>query len=223
MWCVKTASGRGHLCKLATAAALVTMAGSPAARASETAHGVTFPVDQVRSSLQYCYQHQRDGNGEGTISENFLDRQYNPFDSRGADDFTLMEPCTVRSVNVYGLAIDQPPMSFRVTFYEDRAGLPASQIRGQTHLTYSQDVTSFTIPLRVPVTLSPGTYWVSVKANGHSIPGSTGWYWERATVNGAGSVWRNVKDGYRTGCTSWQRTQDCGRIAFGDFVFALIS
>jgi hypothetical protein len=201
---------------------------------SASGHQSAVPLPYVNSSPTYshtsgahtCYnQHIGDGDS-GILSQNFEKRR-DALDSRGADDFTLDTKCTVTKVLVDGLfgVGNGPARSMHVTFYQDNDGSPGMVVSGQKRASYrlSRSDQTFYITLLRPVTLKPGHYWVSVKANMNSAPRG-GWFWlTNNTVNGLPSQWRNARDGFGTGCTNYTTTTICFPGVDGDFSFALTS
>ena len=173
-----------------------------------------------------CYQQLANDNGQAVLSQKF-ERKYSYYDDRGADDFTLDSTCTVTHVlvdGVYALG-PGPARSVHVTFYQDDQGTPGHVISGQDRLSYSDPAGtgSFDITLDSPVVLAPGHYWVSVKAN-QRFDTRGAWYWStNNAIAGLPSQWRNVRDGFGTGCIVYTRTTYCVLNGEGgDFAFALI-
>ncbi len=170
-----------------------------------------------------CYD-QRINDAPGIVSQNF-EEEYNAYDSRGADDFTVDAPCTVTEVQVDGQYQGSgSPRSMHVTFYQDNQGTPGAVLSGQKRLAYTDETGSgsFDITLNRPVTFDPGHYWVSVKAN-MSYTKSGEWFWNTNNeVNGVPAQWRNAHDGFGTGCTTYTAVTVCVPGQGADFSFALV-
>lgn len=228
---MRTTASRGIW--LAAAALVVPIAalpahasGDPSAAARGTSSSTVARSDAPTAGT--CYdQHVGDGT-TGIASQNFQPR-LDSYDSRGADDFTLQAPCTVKQVLVdglYGLG-HATVRSMHVTFYRNDDGTPGQVISGQLRAPFREsrvDQTFFITLLR-PVTLQAGHYWVSVKANMNSTL-QWGWFWlTNKTVRGLPSQWRNGGDGFGTGCTTYTETTTCFAPGHGDgdFSFALKS
>jgi hypothetical protein len=171
-----------------------------------------------------CYDQRINDNGNAVVSQNF-EKENNAYDSRGADDFTLDTACTVTEVQVDGQYQGAgPPRSMHVTFYQDNQGTPGAVVSGQKRLSYTDETGSgsFDITLKRPVTLDPGHYWVSVKAN-MSFTTHGEWFWNTNNeVNGVPAQWRNALDGFGTGCTTYTAITACVPDEGADFSFALI-
>lgn len=174
-----------------------------------------------------CVRQNDNDNGVGVISQNF-ERDFDSFDSRGADDFTLTHSCTVRKVQVNGAYFTGvgPAVSVHVTFYRDNDGTPGPRFANQNDLDYSDPsgVGNFHIPLASAVTFPAGTYWVAVRANiEFRVGGEWGWNTNN-TVRGSKAQWKNHGDGFGTGCASFTKVETClGDGGQGpDFSFALV-
>jgi len=174
-----------------------------------------------------CVKQNDNDNGVGIISQNF-ETDFDAYDSRGADDFTLEHRCTIREVDVNGAYFTGigPADSLQVVFYLDDGTSPGRRIDNQNNLAYRDrgGLGNFKIPLPESVTLRPGTYWVAVRANMEFRYGGE-WGWNtNNTARGDVAQWRNVGDGFDTGCTTWGEVTAC--LDDGgegpDFSFALL-
>lgn len=174
-----------------------------------------------------CVKQNDNDNGVGIISQNF-EADFDTFDSRGADDFTLEQRCTIREVDVNGAYFTGigPAVSLQVLFYLDDGTSPGKRIANQNNLAYRDrgGLGNFKIPLAESVTLRPGTYWVAVRANMEFREGGE-WGWNtNNTARGDIAQWRNAGDGFDTGCRTWGEVEAClGDGGQGpDFSFALL-
>jgi hypothetical protein len=172
---------------------------------------------------------QNDNNASvGIVSQNFGDPGFDIYDAQAADDFAVPagQTWTITSVFVTGVYFNGvgPSPSVNVTFYQDSGGLPGAQVSTETLTPGVPRGPSGGIRLHNGVTLSSGTYWLSVQAVMDFATGGE-WAWEtRAVQSNSASAWQNPGDGFLTGCTTWQNMQNCiGPLGEGpDFMFALI-
>jgi hypothetical protein len=193
----------------------VPLPGSPA----------SAPV-HVDSAAKSCSEQLAGDTGRAVVSQNF-EPEFNVYDNRGADDFTLLRRCTIATVEVIGTYFDGigGADSVDVKFYADGGGTPGALLEHRKNLGYSDPTGtgSFTIPLAVPVPLKAGTYWVSVRAN---IDFSTRGQWGWSTVGmakGSHAKWKNPGDGFGTGCVTYGDLKTCVPVDEGpDFAFALL-
>ena len=97
-----------------------------------------------------CARQDDNDNGVGVISQNF-EADFDNYDSRGADDFTLKRSCTVSEVDVNGAYFTGigPAVSLHVTFYRDNGGTPGARVANQNDLDYRDPsgLGNFKIPL----------------------------------------------------------------------------
>ena len=141
----------------------------------------------------------------------------NTLDDQAADDFVLATPpfginifiTAVRVMGEYSQG-GGPASSFNLYFYNDGTGnLPGALIGAYLNLSYTGTPSDFTVSLPHPVSLSPGTHWVSVQAR-QDFNTSGQWFWHNRTVqSNAGAAWQNPGDGYGTGCITWNRKNAC--------------
>src|SRR4051794_31245913 len=124
---------------LATTAVIAGVAFAPiaGASASPSASGAsaTQPSHLRGDLLATCYSQVDDDNGISIVSQN-MERAFDDFDSRGADDFRLASPCTVRQISVAGEYINGagPARSENVTIYRSLRGLPAGVESNQANI-----------------------------------------------------------------------------------------
>ena len=206
---------------------LAVVAASPAA--ARTAPSVAHrdaAQPQPHTVPGTCYT-QTAGTGAGAAPsqtftpDTFFD--YSDSNSYGADDFTLTSGCHLTTIVIPGQYFEGsgPATSETVTIYKKgRGGVP-----GAVRATY--DVVGVdsngTFTLTIPQTnLRARTFWISVSANMPNYPGGQ-WNWETsAAVTGAGAVWKNPGNGFRTGCTTWtpRSLNTCWGLG-SDFLFTL--
>lgn len=156
-----------------------------------------------------CYSNTGNLDDYRTMSQNFAPI-LDAYDSAAADDITLTKTCTVTSIQVVGAySAENAVDSETVTFYKDRNGKPGKVISSQTRVGID-NAGSFDIRLK-PVTLTAGTYWVSVVANLNSESGGQ-WYWTNTNTQlGALAVWRNPGGAWVAdeACKTWQVIEQC--------------
>jgi hypothetical protein len=175
-----------------------------------------------------CARQDDNDNGVGVISQNF-EADFDAYDSRGADDFTIKRRCEVREVDVNGAYFTGigPAISVHVTFYQNDGSTPGRRIVSQNDLDYRDPsgLGNFEIPLAASVTFQPGRYWVAVRANIDFRDGGE-WGWNtNNTLRGSIAQWKNAGDGFDTGCTTWGDVKTCLGDDEGqgpDFSFALL-
>jgi len=149
-----------------------------------------------------------------------------PFDTQAADDFVVPAGDTwdISEVDVMGAYNGGPAESFHVYFYQDSGGLPGALVDSRLANPYTGGPPDFVITLTSPVTLTEGTYWVSVQSRQDSDPNGQ-WFWHNRDLQAtAAAAWQNPGDGFGTGCTSWVTKILCaflGQLA-PDQVFRLV-
>jgi len=210
---------------------LMPLGTTAAATSAEPSPAATRPAAGERQSGGggILYDQRDNDAGELIVSQNFQDSFFDTYDSSGADDFVVPsgETWKIRAVDVTGHYFScsdcGPATSQRVRFYRDAGGSPGPLVATFGPLLGVESDGSFTIPLGPdgPV-LSPGTYWVAVQINMPYICCGE-WGWETRTVQGnAPAAWKNPRDGFETGCTTWHDVQECvGDYAGPDFMFAI--
>jgi hypothetical protein len=172
-----------------------------------------------------CYAQRDNDNGIGIVSQNF-EPDFDAYDSRGADDFSLDSACSILEVDTDGEYFNGsgPADSFHVTFYRNNLhNKPGRRVSNQNLLSYTDEgLGSPEITLDREVTLAAGVYWVAVKANmDFSTGGEWGWNTNNTQRGGPGQ-WKNGGNGFNTGCTTYQPVLEC--IASGegpDFSYSL--
>jgi len=155
---------------------------------------------------------QYDNQADFDVASQQFEAEFSVYDSLAADDFVVPggQNWTVQQVDVDGEYNGGPADSFHVHFYSNAAGnLPGSLVGDALASSYAGSGGDAVITLSSPVTLSAGTYWVSVQAR--QSYGSAGqWFWQNRTVtSNTASAWENPHDGFGTGCTTWGRKLTC--------------
>jgi len=169
------------------------------------------------------------------VSQDFVDGGglFDIYDTRAADDLLVPDGFLwkVETVRVFGTFDGAAPdtiQSLDVVFYEDSGGFPGEILDRGRGCNYEDiqpvDINnpSFIINLPIPCVLTPGTYWMSVRANMLFLPNGQ-WFWnERTTQTLNPFVWENPGNGFGTGCTSYSYAlAECGA-DFPDLTFQLI-
>jgi hypothetical protein len=162
------------------------------------------------------------------VSQDFLDVAFDPHDSRAADDFLVPDGYlwSLETVKVFGLYLGPAPaQSLDVVFFRDEGGFPGKIVRGCDYNDIlPEDITdpSFMINLPTPCLLTPGTYWMSVRANMHFLQHGQ-WFWHENTVQTLSPfVWENPGDGFGTGCLTFSYAKAECDAFFPDLTFQLI-
>jgi hypothetical protein len=143
-----------------------------------------------------------------------------------ADDLVVPggESWQITEVDAQGVYFNGPgpANNFNVLFYQDSGGLPGPNVYTRTAQPYVNSGGLFEVALTVPVTLTPGTYWVSVQA--HMIADPNGqWGWTDRTVQAnSPATWQNPGGGFGV-CPTWDlRTTCIGDPAAPDQMFRLV-
>jgi hypothetical protein len=166
---------------------------------------------------------QRD-NGASTFvsSTRWGDPAYKAGSALGADDFIVPQGETwlISAVDVDGDLGNQTRIeSKNLAFYLDAGGLPGERIASYHRHGTPGIRGDFKVTLPRPgLTLTAGTYWVSVQANLWN-PDIDEWYWHTRSVqsNNPG-VWVQP---HRPTCNHWMPTTQCISSAGPDWMFAL--
>lgn len=173
-----------------------------------------------------CYA-QTGGKYAAVVSQNFAD--YTSDTSQAADHFTLTSSCTVKRVTVEGKYYNGygPAASVAITIYDDDGRLPGTIVPGGNEPSnrYSDPTQSgdLSIKLKHPISLAPGTYWISVAVNmAYDAGGEWGW-WTTPVKVGPWAVWRNPKNGFSTGCTNYTNIRKCLGDVESSLIFTVIS
>ena len=147
------------------------VASSMQVAASQRASSQSKQIGTPDSLQTVLYDQTDSASGTGTVSQNF-EAANDAFDAQTADDFVVPAGgWTIGQVNVGGVYFNGPgpANSVNVFFYADAATFPGAAVAGGTYMnvaiTSGAATGSFNIVLPTPLTLAPGTYWVSVQAN----------------------------------------------------------
>src|SRR4051812_40743499 len=143
----------------------------------------------------------------GVTSQDF-EAANDTFDGAAADDFVV--PAThlwvVDEVDVageYNTSVG-PAASFNVFFYANNgSNLPGTLVEQRLASPFTNGASANVT--FAPVSLTPGTYWVSVQAR-QDFATAGQWFWENRTAAvGNGAAWKNPGNGFGTGCTAFAR------------------
>jgi hypothetical protein len=177
------------------------------------------------SSNKLLYDQNDNPSGVAIISQNF-ESEFDVYDSRAADDFTVPEGkrWRVKEVDVTGVYFNGigPAASENVVFYHSSSGRPGAPIHTFSGIVGADNGTgSFVIDLGRGVKLGEGHYWVSVQAN-MAFACCGEWGWEtRIAEHSQPAMWQNPGDGFSTGCTTYKVMFKCSPGAGPDLMFAL--
>jgi hypothetical protein len=194
----------------------------PAAHGAATKPSVVAPSPLVPTVL---YDQYNNAATTATSSQNF-EPANDAFDDELADDFVVpagQQVWTITQVNVQGQYFNGtgPADSFNVQFYTDAATFPGSFVDGGFGESYTDTSGNFSIALSSPITLSPGTYWMSVQANQDFTPNGQ-WGWQDRTVqSNSGAAFRNPGGGFGAPCIPWVRKNVCVSTTSPDQVFKI--
>jgi hypothetical protein len=160
----------------------------------------------------------------GGIASQDFEPAYNVYDCQGADDFVVPAGVTwdIQSITAPGShSTSSTFTSANVLFYNDVGGVPnATEFVSFMGVFVIDNSGTLDITLPGGLTLTGGTYWVSVQiADPFAVYGQ--WYWTRnLIIYNTIAHWRNPGDGFGTGATTWTPVD----IAVGhntDFAFTL--
>jgi hypothetical protein len=160
------------------------------------------------------YNQYNNAGSNATSSQDF-EPANDPFDDELADDFVVPgggNLWSITGVDVDGVYFNGtgPADSVHVRFYTNAGTLPGTLLREYLSLPYTGTGGDFVIALPQPMTLGPGTYWVSVQARQDFTPaGQWGWT-DRTVQSNSEAAWRNPGGGFGI-CPDWQpRGSVCG-------------
>src|SRR6266480_8034074 len=156
----------------------------------------------------------------GVNSQDFGPSSLHVFDDFTADDFVVPggQTWNVTEVDVAGEYSNGAAASFNVFFYTDSATLPGTLVATRLANPYSNEANAI-ITLTTPVTLTEGTYWVSVQARQDLGQ----WFWDtRLIISNSGAAWQNPGGGLGVGCLTWDRTTTCVGAGYPDQLFRLL-
>jgi hypothetical protein len=183
------------------------------------AHPDPIVIAQISHPMplnEHILYSQNDHYGYSIVSQNFMSRLHDDWNSAGADDFVVPKGATwkLTGVDVAGQYFYRsgPASSEVITFYQKDRTHPGKVVgRPQTvHCTDTAGNFACTINR---VTLTGGKkgtkYWLSFVANcNYSTCGEWGWVQTTVTRKGPGQ-WENPGGGISATCTSWEDTHTC--------------
>lgn len=146
-----------------------------------------------------------------------FEAMFNNFDSEGADDFVVPANGWI----VDGFWFDAQGGNLGVSngtlrIYNDSAGKPGTTACSPTIGTITARADdNIEVELATPCQLSAGTYWVGLRINRNLTNGQNFFWSSRSVTSNNRAVWRNPGNGYSTGCTTWQITENCASIGSG--------
>ena len=117
------------------------------------------------------FQYNNPG-ANATNSQNF-EPAFDPYDDELTDDFVNPGPdtWTVQQVEIDGIYFNGvpspggPATSVNIVFYYSAGTQPGSILASRPAQAYSGTLGDFVITLSSPVSIPPGTYWMSVQVN----------------------------------------------------------
>jgi hypothetical protein len=127
-----------------------------------------------------------------------------------ADDFVVPggQSWQVDRILIPGIYADNDEQApnFGVTIYTDAPGIPGTLVVSATVYPTSDINGEVTLDLAPPLSLSPGTYWLSVNANALFGASQTQWFWRTRTVRtGSPYHWMETSGIFATPCVDlWQ-------------------
>ncbi len=139
-----------------------------------------------------------------------------------ADDFSVPagHHWAISEVDVAGVSTGSPG-TVNVFLYANAGSLPGAQLFAQSNIVATGP--NYAVALTGAPVLGPGTYWISVQANGTD---AIYWHWQtRSVQSGNAAVFQNPGNGlgFLTPCTTWTVTSTCPGVTGGpDQVFKLV-
>jgi hypothetical protein len=170
-----------------------------------TTHNTSEPTAPIDNSTALLYDQGGAVGSNGVASQQFGD--YPTYACQAADDFVVTAGFQWTIESIIGIGSLSSTGGFSTALIEfyanDNGNLPGTLITSQPTAAVVDAAGILTITLSPSVTLTPGTYWVSISVNGDfAIYGQ--WYWtENSSTNGSNWAWRNPGDGFGTGFTTW--------------------
>jgi Kelch motif len=169
-----------------------------------------LPMPQAPLAILYD---QYDNFGTNATSSQDFEAALDPFDDELADDFVVPggQTWSVESIDADGVYFNGagPAQNFNVRFYNNSGGLPGALVASRIGMSYTHVGTTFSVTLSPAVSLSAGTYWVSVQARQDLTPaGQWGWT-DRTLQSNSPAAWQNPGGGFGV-CQTWgQRGATC--------------
>jgi hypothetical protein len=183
-------------------------------------HGTTHAIPATAPIL---YSQYDNANAQQILGQNF-EIAHSTWDSQSADDFTVPPGQTwrIKQIDVAGFTYGLVPQA-TVEIYADNGGLPGTQVSSGTRRPTQLGSGDLAITLGSAnfVTLTSGTYWVSVYAD-MDIFSHGEWGWTDRTVqSGQPAVFQEPGDGFGAGCPTWGNLVTCTGASAPDMVFDL--
>jgi hypothetical protein len=200
----------------ASAAPSVRRGGAPVTHAGSSARAPFSPAALAAPAVVLYDQYDNQAASESETSQDF-EAANDALDSSLADDFVVTsgQTWTISGVDVDGeYSTTGPAASVNVFFYANGAGdlpgtLVASASRPGQAYVQGPAPGDFVVTLSPAVSLSSGTYWVSVQARQDSNTAGQ-WFWhDRSVQSNQGAAWQNPGNGWGSGCTTWTRRTAC--------------
>ena len=152
------------------------------------------------------------------ISQTFTDPASASYSSQAADDFEVPigETWDITNIDIIGsyFAFTGTPINgLNINIYNDNSGRPGTVVYQQENVTtynevkISTDYDSYRYEITLPqlLTLTEGTYWISVHASSDmSVTERWGWQQVSGSIIGSEFHWRNPGDGFGTMITDWE-------------------
>src|SRR3954471_24652903 len=195
---------------------------APSLAAGTTSHVTVTGHSTSPSTVLYS---QLDSPGANSSSSQDFEADFDAYNDELADDFVVPTAAqwSVDTVDAAGVYYNGggPAAAFNVRFYSDTAGLPGTMVAERLAQAYTLNGSDFTITVSPAVSLTPGTYWVSVQARmDFNVGGQFGWT-DRSVVSNSGAAWQNPGGGFGAGCITWDRKVNCIATADADQLFSV--
>lgn len=119
-------------------------------------------------------------------------------------------------VSVEGSISNGAPQLALFKIFEDNDGLPGNEIFNSGNLTVvpTNDSSDFTITANSPITLTSGTYWISVLTYQNFNPGGNQWFWLATSPSVNGTYVRQSPTGLAGSPTTWTASGNDGALIF---------
>jgi hypothetical protein len=182
-------------------------------------HGATHATPAAAAILYSQYDNP---NSQEILGQNF-EVSHSTWDCQAADDFTVPPGQTwrLKQVDVAGFTYGLVRQA-TVEIYADDGGLPGTRLSIATRTPTQLGNGDLSIKLGSDnfVTLTSGTYWVSVYADMDFFHGEWGWV-DRTVQSGHPAAFQQPGDGFSAGCPSWGNLVTCTGASAPDMVFDL--
>ncbi len=182
-------------------------------------HGnsITEPTNPALKSGTAYYSQLSPASSGFMLSQSFTDPASANYSSQAADDFTVPAGQTWEITNIdvigsyfayTGTKID----GLNIIVYTDNNGMPGTEVYRHDNVTtynevkISPDYESYRYEITLPqlLSLTQGTYWLSVQAVGDmTLMDRWGWQQRSGQIIGQEFHWRNPGDGFGTSLIDW--------------------